>query len=144
MSITAGSIGDAMGRGARAVHQAGDKSSMFNPFSRFIFFNFMETPLLQVYLFGPSLGGYGFWQGAELQDICTQLTSVPGRHWDENIDECAALVYNRFEGYLVVFYVVIYIYTIAVVAHGLFSKCLSALPDGKECCTRTLKLDAVT
>jgi hypothetical protein len=81
-------------------------------FFRYAIFSLFELPLLQLYLYGPSVAGYGFWEGHEQDVVCATLTNVHSRHWAEHGDECAGLIYRRFEGYLILFYVTIYILTI--------------------------------
>lgn len=119
------------GRGARAVHSAGDRVFFFNPVIRYIFFSLFELPLLQVYLFGPSLGGYGFWQGQDPDVICSSLTGVPASHWaQEASDECCALIYRRFEAYMVMIYVTFYLGTFL----GIYGCCILRLARCRVCC----------
>ena len=99
-------------QGSQAVHTAGDKIFVFNPWVRYVFFNIFELPILQLYIYGPSFFGYGFWQGQEPEVICTTLTNVPVSHWNDNPNECGALIYRRFESYMVLIYVVTYIFTL--------------------------------
>jgi hypothetical protein len=50
-------------------------------------------PVKFIYLHGPGLGGWGFWNGQDLPDICTQLSKgVPGRLWLEKPEECDLLI----------------------------------------------------
>jgi hypothetical protein len=97
-------------KGAQAIHAAGDRAAFLNPVVRYVFFSMLEKPLLQIYLFGPSFGVYGFWQGMPPSHICASMTNVHTPHWDENQDECAMLIFNRFESYMVVCYGLMYIY----------------------------------
>jgi hypothetical protein len=62
---------------------------------------------------GPDLGGYGFWQGAEPETICAQVTNVPSSHWLIFDDECANLIARRFAGFMTIIYACIYLTTIA-------------------------------
>lgn len=38
-------------------------------------------PLKNLYLYGPSFAGYGFWEGLPKAEICSRLTMVEARHW---------------------------------------------------------------
>ena len=109
-------VDDVVSRGAAAVHAAGDSSAWLNPAVRYVFFAFVERPLLQVYLYGPSFNGYGCWAGLEPAGICTAVTNVPVDHWREHHTECAELVYHRFESYMVVVYAGMYFTTLAQLA----------------------------
>ena len=48
---------------------------------------FIAIPMFYVYLNGPSLGGFSpFWTGKSLPDICSSITKVDSKFW-ENSDE---------------------------------------------------------
>jgi len=86
-----------------------------HPLMRRIIFTCVELPLLYVYMFGPSMGGYGFWEGKQLDIICSELTAVPQEHWTENIDVCETLVTHKFNSVLVAVYFVLYIFALKTV-----------------------------
>lgn len=64
-----------------------------------VFFHVAINPMLQLYLFGPSI--LGFWEGQRAEDICNSMTNIPSRHWENNIEECFDLIYRRFNSYVV-------------------------------------------
>lgn len=98
----------ATSKGTKSIHAIGDSVMVFNPFMRYIFFAIFELPLLQLYLYGPAFAGHGFWQGQEIPVICASITNVPSHHWVMNADECSTLIYKRFESYMVLIYVALY------------------------------------
>jgi hypothetical protein len=93
------------------IEQRQHYSVLAHPFMRFILFYIIEAPLCNLYLNGPSLGGWGFWESKPFPDICAQLTNVPSLHWEHHLDACKALINRRFDGILVSVYFLIYIST---------------------------------
>lgn len=83
-------------------------SPITNPIIRSILFFIIELPLLTLYLHGPRLGGYGWYQGMAYSAICAEITNVPEEHWKENSATCIALIGRRFEGFLVAVYFIGY------------------------------------
>lgn len=63
-------------------------------FVHWMYLCLLFNPLKFIYLHGPSLKGFGFWNGLELSDICTQLSKGVGsaRFWRDHMDECEAQV----------------------------------------------------
>lgn len=59
------------------------------------------APLIHLYLHGPIIRGYGFWQGKEMNEICQEITNVATRHWQLNPQECNDLVYRQVESFIV-------------------------------------------
>ena len=45
---------------------------------------FIHEPLGDLYLRGPSINGYGFWSGKNMEDICAELTNVNASFWQIN------------------------------------------------------------
>jgi hypothetical protein len=73
----------------------------------------IELPFMHLYLNGPSIGGYGFWQNAPLASICETITNVDRAHWESHEEICTDLIYNRFSGFMICIYVLIYASTFA-------------------------------
>ena len=69
------------------------------------------TPLARLYIYGPSLSGWGFWGGLEINDICAQKTNTPADFWKSNHQECIRIVSKSFYGLVVliesIFYFII-------------------------------------
>jgi hypothetical protein len=82
-----------------------------NPLIHELMFRVIEMPLIALYLHGPQWGGYGFWAGANNEDICATLTAVPAYHWATNEVVCSELIYNKFYSYMIGVYAIIYIGT---------------------------------
>lgn len=54
-------------------------------------------PLRHLYFGGPSLGGWGFWEGLGGPEMCSGLTGVPAKHWEgPGVTECDALLERKF------------------------------------------------
>ena len=102
-------------RGSKAVYAAKDRMFLCAPAIRYIFFVVFELPILQLYISGPSIAGYGFWQGQQPAEICSTLTTVSAKHWQLNPVECGDLIYRRFESFMVLVYVLIYTGTLGSV-----------------------------
>lgn len=66
-------------------------------------------PFLQLYLNGPSIGGYGFWAGREPEDICSEITHIPSDHWQMHQDVCLKYIFLRFESFLMIITLVFYL-----------------------------------
>lgn len=75
-------------------------------FLRSLVFLVLDAPLMHVYLNGPRC--VGFWEGANTEDICAELTGVHSAHWYQNPDLCDALVERKFEALITVVYAVGY------------------------------------
>lgn len=86
-------------------------------------------PLATLYFYAPELGGFGGWGGAELPDICAQLTKLSAEFWLEHREECGELVAKRLQSFVMVFQAVLYffaLYRIATFLARLFYwKCLA-------------------
>jgi hypothetical protein len=91
------------------VERASGPSLMINKYTRKLFGVLLETPLLQMYLYGPSIGGYGFWEGKPLHMICQDLTSVSSEHWEQHPYICEELILHKFDALLVCVYFIVYI-----------------------------------
>jgi hypothetical protein len=59
------------------------------------------TPLARLYMFGPSVGGIGFWGGQDISEICAQKTNLSSEFWKENSFECFQLISKNFYGMVV-------------------------------------------
>jgi hypothetical protein len=62
---------------------------------RYIYTKVWTWPIRTLYLAGPALYGYGFWEGKTHEDICASLTNIPAQHWCENQDVCDALIDHK-------------------------------------------------
>jgi hypothetical protein len=96
-------------RGVGAVRDAVQRRPYIPEWLRWLLTGLVEAPLLYLYLNGPDLGGVGGWRGTAPEEICAQLTSVHTLHWQNNIDACYSLVFQRFDSNLTLVYTVMYI-----------------------------------
>jgi len=60
----------------------------------------LVAPLSNLYYFGPTFHGYGFWNGTPIEDICASLTGSPSAFWINNLGECQQLVERQFFAFL--------------------------------------------
>ena len=67
-----------------------------------------------LYLHGPALNGYGFWQGQDYVDICTSSTGARSKFWASNPEECNALVLRKVNGFVVMVYSILVAYVFTV------------------------------
>ena len=85
---------------------------LFSPlFSTFLAY-VLDQPLFELYMNGPSLGGYGFHEGRERYTICTEMTGVPERHWIQTPADCDILIMRKFNAMVVTLHFFIYVVTI--------------------------------
>ena len=59
----------------------------------------MWDPLRDLFLKGPRLGNYGFWQGGEMEDICAESTGTPARFWVLNKEACLEVIEKRYQAF---------------------------------------------
>ena len=103
---------------------------LFSPlFSTFLAY-VLDQPLFELYMNGPSLGGYGFHEGRERYTICSEMTGIPEHHWIATPEECDILIMRKFNAMVVTLHFFIYVVTIMGV---LWSMCGCAM---FWCCCR--------
>jgi len=56
----------------------------------------LVNPLRKIYLFGPAVVGFGFWQGLSSPEICAHITQYTETFWRENPTDCEALIEAKF------------------------------------------------
>jgi hypothetical protein len=71
-------------------------------------------PMVNLYLRGPTM--LGFWGGADLHDICQQLTGSPSRHFISDngtvVPQCIELIETRFYSWVILSQTIIYVYVL--------------------------------
>ena len=68
---------------------------------RHIYQTVILQPLARLYVWGPSWGQWGFWNGRPKHDICAQITQVPSDFWLQHPEECIAVIGNTFYSLIV-------------------------------------------
>ncbi len=59
-------------------------------------------PLYVIYFYGPSLGGYGFWEGKEWSVICGEITGIQTeRYWGTVQGACEDVIWRKFVSFSV-------------------------------------------
>lgn len=89
-----------------------------------------DQPLFDLFMHGPSLGGWGFHEGKNRALICSEYTGVPESHWAVNAAECDAIIIRKFNALLISVHLLVYFLVVAVV---LWSVCGFAV---FVCCCR--------
>ena len=57
--------------------------------------------LRSLYLRGPRWGSFGFWAGADPEDICAELTGVASGFWSDQVGQCARVIQRRIDSFVV-------------------------------------------
>lgn len=75
--------------------------------------NFYEVLVVRIlarlYLLGPNVAGYGFWEGRPPEDICSSMSGNSPDFWRRNMEECQDMIGRRFHSWMVFVEVIIYI-----------------------------------
>jgi hypothetical protein len=85
-----------------------------------IYEHLINIPLGHVYLHGPAINGFGFWEGLAFEDICAELTKVPARHWIHNTDECHGLIGRHQHAFVIGVLLVVMIFLFLHLLYFLF------------------------
>lgn len=88
-------------------------------------------PLRTLYLQGPYMNGWGFWQGMSYADICAQLSGLDAIFWRQSIEHeqgCELLIERKFQAMLTGTYAVVYFIIIAYVSIYGICCCCYVLP----------------
>jgi len=83
-------------------------------------------PIAILYFGGPSLGGWGFWNGTLPEDICAALTQVRADHWtkDANQLECQRIIDKNFHAFVIAVHAVVYTYILWKLFHYAWIRCV--------------------
>lgn len=123
-----------MDRGrARHADETPDPSTvslLFNPLLTTLLAYVLDRPLLELYMHGPALMGWGFHEGKEHALICAEYTGIPEMHWREAVEECEILIMRKFNALLVSLHFALYL---AIVCTVVWSICGCAV---FYCCCR--------
>ena len=85
--------------------------------SKIIYENFFIIPLARLYLWAPTLNGWGGLGGQNLQEICAQMTHLSSDFWDLHRPECMDMVSKKFYGLVVVFETFFYFIILFYIIH---------------------------
>jgi hypothetical protein len=77
-------------------------------------------PLRQLYLEGPALQDWGFWEGKDFVDICAQLTGVSAKMWETNFGACSNLIERKFRAFVLGVYTVFYVIVLYKLAEVMY------------------------
>lgn len=66
--------------------------------------------LARLYIYGPQIGGIGFWQGRTPEQICAQLSPSNEAFWGRNPDECHQIISRHFYSWVVLLEVSVYFF----------------------------------
>lgn len=93
---------------------------LFNPVLTTLLSFVLDRPLFELYMFGPSLWGWGFHEGRDHSLICAEYTGVPELHWLSAPIECEALIMRKFNALLVTLHFALYISLVLCVMWSIF------------------------
>jgi len=88
-----------------------------------IYYYIIVFPLAKLYLWGPSFGGWGFWGGMDMAEICAQKTTLSSEFWKRNPEECAEIVSKQFYSMTILIETIVYFYLLIQVLVTLCYKC---------------------
>lgn len=90
------------------------------------------SPLARLYLWGPTLGGWGFWGGMDMADICAQKTTLGADFWKKNSEQCAHLVTKQFYSLTVLVETLTYFYGVYFLYKYVFLYLMKSFVAGKK------------
>jgi hypothetical protein len=67
-------------------------------------------PVAKLYLWGPGLGGWGFWGGMDMSEICAHKTTLNSAFWRQHPDECAEIVSRHVYSVAILIETIVYFY----------------------------------
>ena len=105
------------------LERAAAPSVAWNPVLRSLCSALLEAPLLHIFLHGPAIGGYGFWEGKPLSGICQEMTQISAAHWEHNPAVCEALVERKFDALLVLVYFGVYLLVLRILVYWAVAVC---------------------
>lgn len=106
----------------RHLSTAAEQSHIVS-FLLFLYTWIVELPLWFLYVNGPSIGGWFFWEGRNSYDICASLTVMPSDFWKgPNALACETLVYNHFRTYMTLLICVVYFFTLISICRCLWRR----------------------
>ena len=85
----------------------------------------VQAPLLRLYRHGPKFtvagfGDLGFWQGANVIDVCAQLTGHSSQFWAQNPEDCRQIVRSKEQSYLYVVQTLLFFVLVFLSVSSLF------------------------
>lgn len=95
-----------------------------NGFSYNLYDLLVVYPLSKLYLYGPWMGGWGFWCGKSFADICASLTNTSADIWKIEQDACVDLINKNFYSILTVINVVGFYLVLFGTSRYVLLKCL--------------------
>lgn len=73
-----------------------------------IYTKIILNPLAKLYMWGPNISGWGFWNGMEYYDICASKTKLNSEFWKYHKEECLELISKNFYSFVVVIQTIVY------------------------------------
>lgn len=68
----------------------------------------IDGPFEYLYIHGPRVGSYGFWQNMPAADVCAEMTGVGAAHWREHIAVCTETIRDRARSWTLLLYCALY------------------------------------
>jgi hypothetical protein len=96
-----------------------------------IFATLVAQPLEILYRRGPSIAGYGWWEGASDEDICSQLTGVNAEFWrtgPASSAMCHELIGRKCDAFIIGTLGVVAVGTLGLLVAASFCRCVLVDP----------------
>lgn len=85
-------------------------------------------PMKLLFLNGPLLHGYGFWQGASFETICASASGTDALFWVQHVDECHLIVDRKILGFALSIYFMLIITIIYIITNAMIMRYLYVQP----------------
>ena len=92
----------------------------------------LYVPLETLYLRGPWLHGYGFWQGTSPETICAHSSGADALFWVDNPEECSIMIHKKVMGFAIAVYVVILCTSVYMSASAIYWRVVYINPIVQE------------
>ncbi len=79
---------------------------------RFVYKNAILLPFMQLYVQGPSLGGYGFYGGRDEAFICSSKTTMSQFFWEHHPGMCREIIERDAHSLIMTMVCVLYFYSL--------------------------------
>ena len=81
----------------------------------------IRQPLKRLYIEGPNMNGWGFWENRAESDICAALTGTTSAHWEVATDVCSDLLLRKFEAWYVMMVTSMYVLVVLYCCQCVFA-----------------------
>lgn len=84
--------------------------SQLSEWARSTILLFVEVPARTLFFYGPSLSGWGFWEGLTPAEICARMSNTRPDVWKgDQVSECRDMIQRKYNAFVLIIYLGIYI-----------------------------------